>query len=185
MSLWEVIASIPHEQSDDSVSVQKCSMFVGLGPTSILIFPAPPVVLLAALYGPQDRSLSEPWGSPWASSGYSALEIAGEAEGAVRGRHKVANKKPTSSNCYLGCLCFFLYIEFLEIPPFNKQYTESQLRAGAGYILEDFNEAQVRSFFVKLPRAQWWRARLLHWGGPRRDSSQRFQELGNGQKVVA
>ncbi|KAB1277702.1 TP53-binding protein 1 [Camelus dromedarius] len=37
--------------------------------------------------------------------------------------------------------------EFLEIPPFNKQYTESQLRAGAGYILEDFNEAQVRSSF--------------------------------------
>ncbi|XP_043845133.1 TP53-binding protein 1 isoform X1 [Dromiciops gliroides] len=32
--------------------------------------------------------------------------------------------------------------EFLETPPYNKQYTESQLRAGAGYILEDFNEAQ-------------------------------------------
>ncbi|XP_072480853.1 TP53-binding protein 1-like isoform X1 [Notamacropus eugenii] len=32
--------------------------------------------------------------------------------------------------------------EFLEAPPYNKQYTESQLRAGAGYILEDFNEAQ-------------------------------------------
>lgn len=41
----------------------------------------------------------------------------------------------------------FLNTEFLEIPPFNKQYTESQLRAGAGYILEDFNEAQVRHFF--------------------------------------
>lgn len=70
----------------------------------------------------------------------------GVEKGAVRSRHKVANKKPTSSNYYLGYL--FFYIEFLEIPPFNKQYTESQLRAGAGYILEDFNEAQVRSFFV-------------------------------------
>ncbi|XP_074145525.1 TP53-binding protein 1 isoform X2 [Sminthopsis crassicaudata] len=32
--------------------------------------------------------------------------------------------------------------EFLETPPYNKQYIEFQLRAGAGYILEDFNEAQ-------------------------------------------
>lgn len=48
---------------------------------------------------------------------------------------------------------FFFYIEFLEIPPFNKQYTESQLRAGAGYILEDFNEAQVRSL-CSFPEGQ-------------------------------
>ncbi|XP_023370010.1 TP53-binding protein 1 isoform X2 [Otolemur garnettii] len=40
--------------------------------------------------------------------------------------------------------------EFLEIPPFNKQYTESQLRAGAGYILEDFNEAQCNSAYQCL-----------------------------------
>lgn len=69
----------------------------------------------------------------------------GVEKGAVRSRHKVANKKTAGSNYYLG---YISLIEFLEIPPFNKQYTESQLRAGAGYILEDFNEAQVRSFFV-------------------------------------
>ncbi|XP_038436143.1 TP53-binding protein 1 isoform X3 [Canis lupus familiaris] len=40
--------------------------------------------------------------------------------------------------------------EFLEIPPFNKQYTESQLRAGAGYILEDFNEAQCNTAYQCL-----------------------------------
>lgn len=55
-------------------------------------------------------------------------------------------------------LIIYFYIEFLEIPPFNKQYTESQLRAGAGYILEDFNEAQVR--FVWLPRVAAVRAHL-------------------------
>ncbi|KAM6202488.1 TP53-binding protein 1 [Rhynchocyon petersi] len=40
--------------------------------------------------------------------------------------------------------------EFLEIPPFNKHYTESQLRAGAGYILEDFNEAQCNTAYQCL-----------------------------------
>ncbi|XP_076983751.1 TP53-binding protein 1 isoform X2 [Tamandua tetradactyla] len=40
--------------------------------------------------------------------------------------------------------------ELLEIPPFNKQYTESQLRAGAGYILEDFNEAQCNTAYQCL-----------------------------------
>ncbi|XP_043346017.1 TP53-binding protein 1 isoform X4 [Cervus canadensis] len=40
--------------------------------------------------------------------------------------------------------------EFLEIPPFNKQYTECQLRAGAGYILEDFNEAQCNTAYQCL-----------------------------------
>ncbi|XP_075388292.1 TP53-binding protein 1 isoform X2 [Tenrec ecaudatus] len=40
--------------------------------------------------------------------------------------------------------------EFLEVPPFNKQYTESQLRAGAGYVLEDFNEAQCNTAYQCL-----------------------------------
>ncbi|XP_017650878.1 TP53-binding protein 1 isoform X2 [Nannospalax galili] len=40
--------------------------------------------------------------------------------------------------------------EFLEIPPFNKHYTECQLRAGAGYILEDFNEAQCNTAYQCL-----------------------------------
>ena len=35
--------------------------------------------------------------------------------------------------------------EFVEITPFNKQYTECQLRAGAGRILEDFSEAQCNT----------------------------------------
>ncbi|XP_076983758.1 TP53-binding protein 1 isoform X9 [Tamandua tetradactyla] len=45
---------------------------------------------------------------------------------------------------------FKIIKELLEIPPFNKQYTESQLRAGAGYILEDFNEAQCNTAYQCL-----------------------------------
>lgn len=90
--------------------------------------------------------------------------------GQVRSRHKVANKVPTSSNYHLGYL--FLYIEFLEIPPFNKQYTESQLRAGAGYILEDFNEAQVRSVLMWLPKGSVMKIPLgCTEKRPERDSS--------------
>lgn len=64
---------------------------------------------------------------------------------------KVAPRKPTIIIKNNLVIFFYVYIEFLEIPPFNKQYTECQLRAGAGYILEDFNEAQVRQFFFWLP----------------------------------
>lgn len=104
-------------------------------------------------------------GSPLPLSGIECCGGSWEVEkGAVRNRHKVANRKQTSSNCYLGYLFFFFFIEFLEIPPFNKQYTESQLRAGAGYILEDFNEAQVRSFFVQLPRGAVMRRTLIGAG---------------------
>uniref|UniRef100_A0A8C9L699 Tumor protein p53 binding protein 1 n=1 Tax=Pavo cristatus TaxID=9049 RepID=A0A8C9L699_PAVCR len=35
--------------------------------------------------------------------------------------------------------------EFLEMTPYNKHYIAQQLRAGAGYILEDFNETQVKA----------------------------------------
>ncbi|XP_059570410.1 TP53-binding protein 1 isoform X4 [Alligator mississippiensis] len=37
--------------------------------------------------------------------------------------------------------------EFLEMTPYNKQYTAMQLRAGAGYILEDFNETQCSAAY--------------------------------------
>lgn len=37
VSLWEVIASIPHGQSDDCLSAEMPDV-VGLGPTSVLIF---------------------------------------------------------------------------------------------------------------------------------------------------
>ncbi|XP_067871653.1 TP53-binding protein 1 isoform X2 [Heterodontus francisci] len=37
--------------------------------------------------------------------------------------------------------------EYVETAAYNKQYTESQLRAGGGYILQDFNEAQCKAAF--------------------------------------
>uniref|UniRef100_A0A7M4E1I0 TP53-binding protein 1 n=1 Tax=Crocodylus porosus TaxID=8502 RepID=A0A7M4E1I0_CROPO len=37
--------------------------------------------------------------------------------------------------------------EFLEMTPYNKQYTAMQLRAGAGYILEDFDETQCSAAY--------------------------------------
>ncbi|XP_029430830.1 TP53-binding protein 1 isoform X3 [Rhinatrema bivittatum] len=40
--------------------------------------------------------------------------------------------------------------EFVETTPYNKQYTETQLRAGGGYILEDFNEAQCKAAYKCL-----------------------------------
>ncbi|XP_048812875.1 TP53-binding protein 1 isoform X3 [Lagopus muta] len=40
--------------------------------------------------------------------------------------------------------------EFLEITPYNKHYIAQQLRAGAGYILEDFNETQCNAAYQCL-----------------------------------
>ncbi|NWR78904.1 TP53B protein, partial [Centropus unirufus] len=40
--------------------------------------------------------------------------------------------------------------EFLEMPPYDKQYVAQQLRAGAGYILEDFNETQCNAAYQCL-----------------------------------
>ncbi|XP_051898606.1 LOW QUALITY PROTEIN: TP53-binding protein 1 [Pristis pectinata] len=37
--------------------------------------------------------------------------------------------------------------EYVETAAYNKQYTESQLRAGGGYILQDFNEAQCKAAY--------------------------------------
>uniref|UniRef100_UPI00398E6441 TP53-binding protein 1 isoform X1 n=1 Tax=Pristiophorus japonicus TaxID=55135 RepID=UPI00398E6441 len=37
--------------------------------------------------------------------------------------------------------------EFVETAAYNKQYTERQLRAGGGYILQDFNEAQCKAAY--------------------------------------
>lgn len=33
----------------------------------------------------------------------------------------------------------------MQTGPYNKTYTESQLQAGGGFILPDFNEEQVRN----------------------------------------
>ncbi|XP_059680170.1 TP53-binding protein 1 isoform X2 [Gavia stellata] len=38
--------------------------------------------------------------------------------------------------------------EFVEMTPYDKHYIAQQLRAGAGYILEDFNETQVRAHLL-------------------------------------
>ncbi|XP_078388330.1 TP53-binding protein 1 [Cetorhinus maximus] len=37
--------------------------------------------------------------------------------------------------------------EYVETAAYNKQYTEKQLRAGGGYILQDFNEAQCKAAY--------------------------------------
>lgn len=38
---------------------------------------------------------------------------------------------------------FFFFTEYVQTGPYNKTYTESQLQAGGGFILPDFNEEQV------------------------------------------
>ncbi|KAJ7416747.1 Tumor suppressor p53-binding protein 1 [Willisornis vidua] len=40
--------------------------------------------------------------------------------------------------------------EFLEMTPYDKHYIAQQLRAGAGYILEDFNETQCKAAYQCL-----------------------------------
>lgn len=35
------------------------------------------------------------------------------------------------------------FTEYVQTGPYNKTYTESQLQAGGGFILPDFNEEQV------------------------------------------
>lgn len=40
--------------------------------------------------------------------------------------------------------------EFVDTIPYDKQHTESQLRAGGGYILEDYNEAQCKAAYQCL-----------------------------------
>lgn len=40
--------------------------------------------------------------------------------------------------------------EFLDMTPYNKHYIAQQLRAGAGYILEDFNETQCNAAYQCL-----------------------------------
>lgn len=42
------------------------------------------------------------------------------------------------------CFVFFVFFaEYVQTGPYNKAYTESQLQAGGGFILPDFNEEQV------------------------------------------
>ncbi|XP_058851358.1 TP53-binding protein 1-like isoform X3 [Acipenser ruthenus] len=40
--------------------------------------------------------------------------------------------------------------EYVETAPYNKRYTESQLRAGGGYILQNFNEGQCNAAYQTL-----------------------------------
>ncbi|XP_041091463.1 TP53-binding protein 1-like isoform X5 [Polyodon spathula] len=40
--------------------------------------------------------------------------------------------------------------EYMETAPYNKRYIESQLRAGGGYILQNFNEGQCRAAYQTL-----------------------------------
>lgn len=100
--------SIPHEQSDDSVLVQKCSTFLGLGPTSSSHLPYLSCCpfFWQHFIGLKTDLLSHGEALEL-SLGHSALEIAGEWKKAARSRHKIANEKPTSSNCFILVICFF------------------------------------------------------------------------------
>ncbi|XP_066557673.1 TP53-binding protein 1 isoform X1 [Amia ocellicauda] len=40
--------------------------------------------------------------------------------------------------------------EYVQTAPYNRRYTESQLRAGGGYILQDFNEGQCNAAYQSL-----------------------------------
>ncbi|MBN3316887.1 TP53B protein, partial [Atractosteus spatula] len=40
--------------------------------------------------------------------------------------------------------------EYVQTAPYNKHYTESQLRTGGGYILQDFNEGQCNAAYQSL-----------------------------------
>lgn len=39
---------------------------------------------------------------------------------------------------------FISSADYVQTGPYNKAYTESQLQAGGGFILPDFNEEQVK-----------------------------------------
>lgn len=47
---------------------------------------------------------------------------------------------------------FILTPDYVQTGPYNKPYTESQLQAGGGFILPDFNEEQVWTPEYKLDR---------------------------------
>ncbi|XP_038605871.1 TP53-binding protein 1 isoform X2 [Tachyglossus aculeatus] len=73
--------------------------------------------------------------------GYAFLLTMASASDQVTSHQKVPNGPAGSSE---------EEDEFAEMPPYNKQHTEAQLRAGSGYILEDFNEAQCNMAFQCL-----------------------------------
>ncbi|XP_019838970.2 TP53-binding protein 1 isoform X6 [Bos indicus] len=72
------------------------------------------------------------------------------ATGVPSGKRKLVTSEEERSPAKRGRKSATVKPEYLEIPPFNKQYTECQLRAGAGYILEDFNEAQCNTAYQCL-----------------------------------
>uniref|UniRef100_A0A4W2CBV3 TP53-binding protein 1 n=1 Tax=Bos indicus x Bos taurus TaxID=30522 RepID=A0A4W2CBV3_BOBOX len=72
------------------------------------------------------------------------------ATGVPSGKRKLVTPEEERSPAKRGRKSATVKPEYLEIPPFNKQYTECQLRAGAGYILEDFNEAQCNTAYQCL-----------------------------------
>ncbi|CAF91583.1 unnamed protein product, partial [Tetraodon nigroviridis] len=45
---------------------------------------------------------------------------------------------------------FFFFTEYVQTGPYNKTYTESQLQAGGGFILPDFNEEQCKAAYQSL-----------------------------------
>ncbi|XP_039768805.1 TP53-binding protein 1 [Ornithorhynchus anatinus] len=73
--------------------------------------------------------------------GYAFLLTMASASDQVTSHQKVPNGPAGSSE---------EEDEFAEMPPYNKRHTEAQLRAGSGYILEDFNEAQCNMAFQCL-----------------------------------
>ena len=51
-----------------------------------------------------------------------------------------------------GSIIVFLSTDYVQTGPYNKAYTESQLQAGGGFVLPDFNEEQVTALKTVIER---------------------------------
>uniref|UniRef100_A0A3Q3XFZ0 TP53-binding protein 1 n=1 Tax=Mola mola TaxID=94237 RepID=A0A3Q3XFZ0_MOLML len=54
---------------------------------------------------------------------------------------------PHNASLFMG---FAFMLTYVQTGPYNKEYTESQLRAGGGFILPDFNEEQCKAAYQSL-----------------------------------
>lgn len=66
------------------------------------------------------------------------------------------SESPTHSLplCLTPCLSLSASTEYVQTGPYNRAYTESQLEAGGGFILPDFNEEQVNFWHGHLDRRE-------------------------------
>ncbi|MGH0161964.1 UNVERIFIED_CONTAM: hypothetical protein FKN15_041789 [Acipenser sinensis] len=66
------------------------------------------------------------------------------------GKRKLISSEDDKSPAKRGRKSASPKTEYVETAPYNKRYTESQLRAGGGYILQDFNEGQCNAAYQTL-----------------------------------